>query len=277
MIRILCDSAVDLSPELKEKYHINTIPFPVFINNKTYLDGVDIQTEELFEMVRKTGVLPKTSAPTIASFTKFFDTPDDIIFLSIGSKLSACHQNALLAAEQIKKQNIHIIDSRNLSTGIGLLALHAAEMRDSGCSVTEIVAELERSIPKIRTSFVVDTLDYIYKGGRCSAVEHMVGSLLHIRPVIEVRSDGTLGVKEKVGGARKKALNAILSATQKMLPTIDLHRIFVTHSGCYQDAAFLVQELQKMAAFEDICTTVAGATIASHCGPDTIGILFQLK
>lgn len=137
----------------------------------------------------------------------------------------------------------------------------------------EIEAILNEAKIKIITSFVIDTLDYIYMGGRCTVVQHVVGSLLKIRPIIEVFHDGTLGIKEKVNGSRKKALDTLLVSFKNKLPNIDLHRVFITHTFCEEDANYLKEELLKLAPIEEICLSTANATIASHCGPNTIGIL----
>jgi len=277
MIHILTDSTADLSPELLQRCHINVIPLSVFLDGRTYQDGVDVTLEELFQLVEETGQLPKTSAPSVADFIQFFSRQSESIYISISSKLSATHQNAVLAGQTLLGRTAHVIDGLNLSTGTGLLVLKAAELRDQGWPAAEIVAEIQASVPRVRTSFVIDTMDYLYMGGRCSAMQSIVGSLLQIRPVIEVRQDGTLGVKDKIRGSRKKALQSMLADFHSHLEQIDLHRVFVTHSGCIQDAAYLVEELRKMANIEEVCITTAGSVIASHCGPNTIGLLYLLK
>jgi DegV family protein with EDD domain len=278
MINILTDSCSDLSLELLELYRIFVIRLSVFLDNRSFHDGLDIQLETLYELVSKTGQLPKTSAPSIAEINDFYaEIPGDLLFIGISSKLSATVQNALITAQQLTNRNITVIDSQNLSTGIGLLVLKAAELRDLGFSLEQIKEEIEATIPKVRTSFVIDTLDYLYKGGRCSAMESIIGSLLKIRPVIEVKQDGTLGIKDKTRGTRKKALTTMLEGFQANLGQIDLHRVFVTHSGCDEDAEFLVEELKKIAPIENLHITRAGATIASHCGPNTIGVLYLVN
>ncbi len=276
MIEIITDSTSDLSPELLERFHIKRLPLTVFVDNHEVKDG-DMTLGELFAAVDRTGTLPKTSAVPVVDFSEAFKTPEDVICIDISSQLSATHQNSVLAAAEFKDKKITTIDSLNLSTGIGLLVVKAAELRDQGRSYDEIVSEIRATVPKIHTSFTIDTLDYLYKGGRCSALANIFGSLLHIRPVIEVRSDGTMGVKEKIGGARKRALLSMVSEFKSLLPSIDLHRVFITHTGCDADAAFLEAELRKLAKIDEICITYAGSTIASHCGPDTIGILYILK
>ncbi len=276
MIEIITDSTSDLSPELIERFKIKRLPLTVFVENREVKDG-DLSLTELFDAVERTGVLPKTSAVPVADFSEAFTTSNDIICIDISSQLSATHQNSVLAAAEVKNKKIATLDSLNLSTGIGLLVVKAAELRDQGRSFEEIVAEIRATVPKIHTSFTIDTLDYLYKGGRCSALQNIFGSLLHIRPVIEVRKDGTMGVKEKIGGARKRALLSMVDEFQSLLPNIDLHRVFITHTGCDADAAFLEAELRQLAKIDEVDITYAGTTIASHCGPNTIGILYILK
>ncbi len=278
MIDITTDSCNDLSPDLVHSLQVRAIPLQVIINDQAYKDGVDISIDQLFTYVDQTKQLPKTSAPSIQEFIDFFSTAkEDSIFISISSKLSATNANAKLASRSVPDKKIHIIDSLNLSTGIGLLVCKAADLRDKGLSAEEIVNEVEATIPRVKTSFVIDTLEYLYMGGRCSAMQNVIGSILRIRPVIEVRADGTLGIKEKITGARKKALDAILSDFSKNKDKADLQRVFVTHSGCVEDAEYLRNGLLNAAPIQYVHISTAGATIASHCGPNTIGILYLEK
>lgn len=273
-MEIFTDSCCDLSPDQIKSFNIHVVPLGVFIDGNSYLDGVNISAPELFALVKKTGQLPKTSAPAQGQFIDAFKAYDDIIYISISSKLSASFQNGMIAAKALSSKKIQVVDSSNLSTGIGLLVLKAAELRDEGKSSDEIVSILNATLDKVNTSFVIDTLDYLHMGGRCSAMELIIGSMLKIRPVIEVKNDGTLGVKEKISGTRKKALDSMVLDFKSKLPAIDLHRVFITHAYCEKDAEYLKTELLKLAPIEEICFTTAGATISSHCGPDCIGILF---
>ena len=274
MIEITTDSCSDLGQELSSQYHIRTIPLHIYIDGRNINDG-DLTLEEFFRVTDQAPELPKTSAPAQKELMDFFAAgAEEKIFIGISSKLSATVPNAIIAAEHQSQNRVQVIDSLNLSAGIGLLVLKAAELRDAGCSLDEITRQVTALIPQVHTTFIIDTLDYLYKGGRCSAVELLVGSLLKIRPVIEVRPDGTLGVKEKLGGSRKKALASILKDFELNLPHVDLHRVFITHTGCPADAEYLAGEIRRMAPVEHIHITTAGATIASHCGPNTIGILY---
>jgi DegV family protein with EDD domain len=280
MVKIIADSCSDLSPELIEKYQIGIVPLDVLIGDTNYKDGVNLSTRQLFELVEKTGVLPKTSAPSFAAFQEAFSHPGEIVYVSISSMLSATYQSAVLVRETLKRDDIHIIDSLNLSTGIGLLVITAAELSAKGLNAAQIVAEINQLVSKVHSSFVIDTLEYIYKGGRCSAIEMLVGGILKIRPVIEVRGDGTLGVKRKVNGTRKKALLSMVDDFSRDIAALEKRRVFITHTltdEAATDAQFLKTEIEKHVNVDEILFTTAGATIASHCGPETIGILYLTK
>ncbi len=276
MISILTDSCSDLSDELLQKHQILVVPLTVILGEKSYKDGSEVKPADLFDYVKQTGQLPKTSAVSVEEFIRAFEGMDEIIFIGIGSKLSATIQSAELVKKSLPDKSIHIVDSNNLSTGIGLLAIKAAELRDKGHSAQQITTELRHLAPKVQTSFLIDTLEYLYKGGRCSAITNIVGSLLKIRPIIEVK-DGALGVKEKISGSRRKALEALVDGLLRNLDRIDHDRVFITHTGADSDAVYLKDRLAEIAPIKDICITTAGATISSHCGPNTIGILYFLK
>lgn len=275
MFHVTSDSCSDMGPELLAKHQIRIIPLNVLYRDVSYKDTVNITTQRLFDLVGDSRDLPKTSAPSIAEFVEFFRGHGDILHISIGSKLSASYQSAVLAAQSLPEQTIHIVDSHNLSAGIGLLALFASDLKAKGMSIDEVVATLEQALPRVHTSFVIDTLDYLHKGGRCTSLEAVVGSMLKIRPVIEMRPDGTLGVRRKVGGARKKALATLLHDFDKHRSSLDHSRVFVTHTGCNDDAQYLSDAIHAMEPDIPIHITTAGATIASHCGPNTIGILYM--
>jgi DegV family protein with EDD domain len=276
VVSIVTDSTADLSPELIERYHIHIIPFPVHHGGCTYYDGVDIDAGGLYGLVEATGELPTTAAPPIAAYLAAFDRPGDIVFTGIGAALSAGYQCAKLAAAEFPDGKVRLIDSQNLSTGTGLLVLRAAELRDLGCPADEIERELRAAVPWVRTAFVVDTLRYIYMGGRCTGVERLLGSLLHIRPVIAVEPDGTLGIRQKVRGTRRHALQTLLDDLAANLPEIDRSRVFVTHSGS-EDAQWVADEVKRIAAPQEMLVTQAGCTISTHCGPNTTGIIYMVK
>ncbi len=277
MINILTDSSCDLSADLIQQYQIGVIPLYVIHNNQTYRDGIDLDLKQLFDLVEKTGQLPKTSAASVAEFMTFFDRPGENIYLGLGSAISVTYSNALQASESLETKNTRVIDSLNLSTGIGLLLLKAADLRDRGCSADEIEKEVRACVPKVHTTFVLDKLEYAYMGGRVSSLQMIVGSMLKIQPVVAVRPDGTLGIREKVRGSRKKALDCLLTDFKDHLPELDSRRVFVTHTLCDSDAQYLVSELKKMAPIENIYITLASSIIAAHAGPGTIGILYMTK
>jgi len=277
MARIITDSTADLGAEIAREFKIDVIPLAVNIGDKTYRDGLDLQPSGLFELVQQTGELPKTSAASVAEFERFFGGDEDVVYVGISSQLSATLQNARLAVQGSIDGRVRIVDSLNLSTGVGLLALLAADLRDQGLSADEIKRRVDEARSRVRTSFIVETMEYLYKGGRCSALQAIVGSVLKIRPIIEVRPDGTMGVKEKARGTRQKGLQSMLDDFAAHLPELDRKRVFITHTGCDADAEFLRQEIARLADPQEIRTTLAGSVISSHCGPDTIGILYMVK
>jgi DegV family protein with EDD domain len=275
MVSIITDSTADLGEELARKFNLTVIPLIVTIGGKDYKDGIDLSQSELFNLVQQYGELPKTAAPSAGEFLEVFKRSGECIFIGISSKLSATIQNAQLAANMLPDGYATVIDSLNLSTGVGLLAIRAAELRDQGLSASEIVAHLGESRGKVRTAFVIDTMDFLYKGGRCSAIQAIAGSVLKIHPIIEVRQDGTLGVKSKARGTLEKAQQMMLDEFEGHLPELDARRVFITHS-CGEAASVqtLVEGVERLAHPKEICVTQAGSVISSHCGPGTAGILY---
>ena len=277
MVHIFTDSTSDLSPELIARYNINVVPLTVHIADRTFRDDFSVSGKELFAMVDATGQLPTTSAPSVGEFTAAFDRPGEVIYIGISSKLSASVANARLAAETFPAGKVRVIDSLNLSTGAGLLVLRAADLRDQGASAEEIEREVLAAVPKVRTSFVIDTMRYLYMGGRCTALQSLMGGLLQIRPVIYARPDGVLDVKDKIRGSRARTLDAMLRDFQAHRDEVDLRRVFITHAESAEDAAFLSAALAQLAPIQEISITSAGAVISCHCGPGTIGVLYLLK
>jgi DegV family protein with EDD domain len=275
--QILTDSTADLNQELLDRFSIKVIPLWVTIHGQTYQDGVGIDNHLIFKWVDEFKELPKTSAPSVLAYTNFFNQSGDNLHFSISSKLYSSYQNALLAANSLDQPTTQVIDTLNLSAGIGLLAVKAAELRDQGLPAQEIVERIKQDIPRVRTAFIIDTLEYLYMGGRCSAIQSIFSSLLKIRPVIEVKNDGTLGVKAKTRGSRAKSLGLLIADFEMNLGSIDLHRVFITHTGCIEDAIFIRDGLLKFCTPEELIITTAGSVVASHCGPNTIGILYLLK
>lgn len=275
-VKVFADSTCDLPPELIEQLQIGIVPLYVLFNEEIYRDGIDLTTPDLFKKVQELGILPTTAAPSPGDFIEAF-TPSlaagaDIIYIGLSSKLSVNLNNARLAAEELPPGRLEVVDSMNLSTGIGLLVLRAADLAAQGLGISAIAAEIRALVPKVNTEFVIDTLDYLYKGGRCSGLTHFVGSMLKIRPSIRVL-DGGMVPAQKFRGSRTKALQGLLAPVLAKKDSISPERIFVTHS-LSDDAAFLQSELQKHTSVKEVLISQAGCVISSHCGPNCIGILY---
>jgi DegV family protein with EDD domain len=278
MVNIITDSTSDLGPSIVAEFGIMVVPLMVTIGGRVYRDGVDINQTELFQLVEQVGELPKTAAPSVGEFIAAFDLPGESIFIGISSRLSATIQNAKIAAESFPSGKVRVIDSLNLSSGVGLLALRGAELRSQGVTAQGIEKELLVSAPKLRTSFVIETMQYLYKGGRCTALQAIVGSMLQIHPVIDVRSDGTLGVKSKVRGTMQKGLQFILDCFESDLPILDDGRIFVTSTSINaNEIQYLVDGIKRITHSHEVRVTRAGSVVSSHCGPGTSGILYFVK
>ncbi|GIO31412.1 DegV family protein [Paenibacillus sp. VCA1] len=279
-VKIFADSTCDLPQEWIRDYGIGIIPLYVTFGDTTYRDGVDISVAELYAKVDKTGSLPKTAAPSPADFVQAF-SPDieagrDIVYISLSSELSSTYQNALIAAEEFPEGKVTVVDSLNLSTGIGLQVMKAVKAAEAGKSAREI-AELVTSVrPLVETEFVIDSLDYLYKGGRCSGMQNLVGSLLKIRPVIKV-IDGKMTPAYKVRGKREKALEQMLNNALVNRDQMDPDLIFVTHSMADEDAQELKRILKEKTGASEVAVSDAGCVISSHCGAKTIGILYVKK
>jgi DegV family protein with EDD domain len=274
MLNILTDSTSDLGTALTGEFNLKVIPLTSILSGRTYLDGIDIDQENLFKLVAENGELPTTAAPSVGELERFFDLPGDSVFIGISSQLSATIQNAQLAASKYPAGRVRVVDSLSLSAGVGLLALRAAQLRDQGLTAGEIAADLQQARTRLRVSFMIDTMEFLYKGGRCSALQAIAGSVLKIHPVIAVRPDGTLGVKDKARGTRQRGLQLLLDDFAAHVAELDLDRVFVTHTTCEADAQFLRDQIQHLAVPRQVYITRAGSVVSSHCGPRTIGILY---
>ncbi len=276
-IKIFTDSTADLSKELLERYNIGVVPLYVTIGEESYLDGVDITSVELYKKVDELQALPKTAAPSIADFAEAFrpwvDDGYDIIYIGISTKLSSTNQSALLAAQEFDEGRVRVIDSQNLSTGIGLLVLKAADLVEEGKGAEEIEKIINQLVPKVKVSFIIDTLKYLHMGGRCSSVQLLASNVLRIRPQIIV-TDGGMIVGSKFRGKRKKCLNDFFNLIVGTGEQIAPGRVFVTHSESHEDAIDFKEKLNGMLNDVEVITTDAGSVISSHCGPGTIGILY---
>ncbi len=277
MIKILSDSTCDLSPELIKKYDIGIIPLYVRLGEDEYLDGVNITPDDIYKWSDETEKTPGTAAPSvndIMNILKTYDADDYIIF-TISASMSSCYSNCMLAAEElVMEDHIHVINSKNLSTGIGLLVIEAAQMAENGKSAAEITDYIEKLIPRVRASFVVETLTYLYRGGRCSGVAAYFGNALKLHPRIAV-VDGGMRPENKYRGFPQKYISDYVKDMEDALKSAKPERVFITHSGCSPELVIMVKDyLTKMERFGEILETRAGSVVSSHCGPGTLGVLF---
>ena len=276
-IKITATSTCDLSPELVEAYQITIVPLYVSFGGNTYRDGVDTGPDDIFRHVEGGGTLPTTAAVNIADYQALFAelSPryDAVLHITIGGSFSACYQNACVAAEDFP--NVYVVDSRNLTAGQGLLVLEAAEAARRGESIQDILARLDELIDKVDTTFVVDKLDYLAKGGRCSSVVALGANLLKLKPCI-VLSDGKMSVGKKYRGAFDKVLPAYVR-DQLDGKEIRKERAFITYTRCDPAIPAAVEQLVREYGFREIIHTNAGCTVSCHCGPNTLGVLFIRK
>lgn len=280
-ISIVADSTCDLSKELIEQYNIHIIPLNIVMGEKSCYDGIEITPDEIYAWADANKTTPKTAA---ASFDyaeevlqPLMDAGDDIIFIGIGEKLSTtCNVLRLLGSDK-DYDKLHVIESANLSTGIGLQVLYAARLITEGKSAEEIVTLVEGRKDKVRASFVVETLTYLARGGRCSAVTALLGNALSLKPEIVV-SEGSLGVAKKYRGKQNSVILKYAKDMEEDLKKADTNCVFITHSGCDQAAIDSVKEyLESLNHFDNIYVTRAGGVISSHCGPGTLGVLFYAE
>ena len=275
-IKITCDSTCDLTRELYDRNHVEVISMGINLGENFLRDGVNITSEELFSFVEAHDELPKTSALSIGEYEDVFrgytDQGYQVIHISLSSELSSSYQNACLAAQEVG--NVYIVDSRNLSSGSGHLVLQASDMVNAGMAAEEIVKELNRKKELLDVSFVLQTLEYLHMGGRCSGLTAYGANVLKIRPEIQV-TDGKMHVGKKYRGEMEKSILSYVRGRLEGRTDIDHSRIFVTHTGVPQEIVekviSLVKELQP---FQEVIETKAGCTIASHCGPNCLGVLF---
>jgi DegV family protein with EDD domain len=275
-IIIASDSTSDLSPELIEQYGVQILPLGVALGEVQYTDGVDIHPDDIYAHYEKTGQLPKTSAINLADFEDFFQklTADgaSVVFFTISSDMSSTNNNARLAAEACERA--YVVDTRNLSTGGGLLVIKACEMAAEGKSAEEIVETCNRLAPCVDASFIIDSLEFLYKGGRCSALAAFGANMLSLKPCIVVKG-GKMGVGKKYRGKFGAVLPKYIADRLGDASDVIRDHIFVTHAGCDQaiiDAC--VTEVRAIAPEAAIHVTRAGCTISSHCGRNTLGVLF---
>ena len=281
MVGIVCDSACDLPVEIIRKHDITVLPCHVLLGDKEYLDGVTITPEKIFAYVAEKKELPKTSAPSLLeisdAFTQKLEKYNEVVSISMSNTISSSCQNMRVAAETLDREDvIRVIDSENLSTGMGMLVLECAELAESGATASEIVEKAAELINKIHVTFVVDTLKYLYMGGRCSAVKALAGTTLKLHPCIEM-AGGSLHAEKKYRGSTEVCSLKYTDDIIEKLPTAHKKRLCFTYSFL-PSSDFLPKvkkKLDETGLFDEIIVTQAGAVISSHCGPDCMGIIYR--
>ncbi len=281
-VKIISDSTCDLSQELIEKYDICIVPLHILLDDKEYEDGRTITPDEIYVWSDKNKVTPKTSALSmdvaIDTFKKYLDAGDDVVCFSISGQMSTTVNVMRLAVEELgASDRVFVIDSENLSTGIGLQIIEAAVMAQKGMGAKEIADEINVIKKKVRASFVVDTLTFLHRGGRCSGVAAFAGSALKLHPKIAV-TDGKMAPGKKYRGNIERVIMQYVSEMEETLKNARKERVFITHSGCSDEIINEVKEyLESLNIFGEILITRAGCVISSHCGPNTLGVLFIEK
>ena len=275
-VMITADSTCDLSPELLSRFDIKILPLTVLLGDESFLDGTHFTPADMYRRYREDGTLPKTAAPGLQQIQDFFSPilaqGYEIVHLDISAELSSSFNNARIVSQEL--EGVYVVDSRMLSTGVGLLAIEGAECRDKGMSAADIAAHLQSLTEKVDTSFVLDTLEFMWKGGRCSAVAALGANLLHLKPGLEMK-DGKLVVYKKFRGSihsvYKQYITERLSG-KKIRPG----HVFITESGEVEQAEIdeLEALVRRLIPVREIHHTIAGCTISSHCGPKTLGVLF---
>ncbi len=278
-VKIVADSTCDLSAELLERYRIDVIPLNVNLGDVSYLDGVDIHTPDLFEYYKKTGKLPTTSAPTPAYYEDFYQkwTNEgwEVVHFSISAELTVTPNIAKMAAE--KFDNIYPVDSRNVSNGMGILAIKAAELRDEGLSAKEIEERVLGMTGKVRTTCVISTLLYMYKGGRCTGVQALGANLLNLKPCIDV-TNGKMGVARKYRGSLKSAVCKLVEDRLKGVENVDLDRLLIANYDVDSKTIEAVKaKIREYQDFKDIFVDDCGCSVSVHCGPGTLALIYMTK
>ncbi len=273
-IAISAETTIDLTKELLDEFDIKTIPFNVMLGDKEGKDG-DITREEIIEFVAKTKILPKTSALNQFQYTEFFEgllkEYDAVIHFSLSSGLSSSCQNAINASKELK--NVYVIDSQSLSTGIALLAIYGRKLANAGKSAKDIFKLCSERVNSVQASFELKRVDYLYKGGRCSALALLGANILKIRPQIIVK-EGKMIAGKKYRGNFEHVVSNYCKDVLEQFDNPDLDVAFVTYTTASKEAIDIAIKHLEDRGFKNIYITRAGATITSHCGEDTMGILY---
>lgn len=278
-VRILSDSTCDLSPELIERYQIRIIPLHIVLGEKEYEDSINITPDDIYRWSDENKETPKTSAPSMEEATEAIAAAakeaDKLVIFSISFSMSISGNVFKMAAEELGlSDRVFVVDSMNLSTGIGHLVIEAAEMAQQGMRAEEIIARIEELRPRVRASFVVDKLTFLHRGGRCSGVAAMAGTVLSLHPKIVVEN-GAMHPDKKYRGKLNRAVSDYVHDMEDQLKKAKPDRVFITHSGCDRELIdSLYAYLESLGRFKEILITRAGGVISSHCGPGTLGVLF---
>ncbi len=279
MVKIIADSTCDLSLELLEKHDISVVPLHIVLGEEEYEDGRSIMPDDIYKWSDEHNATPKTSAASLdqvkAEFEKYLAEYDEIVSFSISSQMSSTINVLKMAAQDLEAEDrIHVIDSESLSTGIGLMVIEAACMAKEGKTASEIKEQILQYVPKVRASFVVDTLVYLHRGGRCSGLAAMLGGAMKLHPMIVVEN-GKMHSSKKYRGTMSRVITSYAKDLEEALKSARKDRVFITHSGCDQDTIDQVYTyLKGLNHFDEILITRAGGVISSHCGPGTLGVLF---
>lgn len=278
-VGIIADTTCDLSAELKERYQIKTFPLHIHLGEEEYSDGVDISPDDIYRWSDENKATPKTSAISPAEandiLKQALTEAETVICFCISDQMSSTGNVLRMAAKELSlEEKVFVIDSKSLSTGIGLQILEAAILAEQGMPAADIVRHIENIQPRVRASFVVDTLTYLYRGGRCSGLAALAGSALKLHPLISV-IDGKMQPGKKYRGKIERVILDYVKDMEAELKKAEPDRVFITHSGCREEVIEAVrQELESYGRFQEILVTRAGSVITSHCGPGTLGVLF---
>ncbi len=279
-IKLISDSTCDLTKDLLTRHDIDIVPLFVNFREESFLDGVNLTVPEMYRKVKEVGFLPKTAAASPGAFLdlfkKYTEAGLDVLYIGLGSHFSATYQSAVAAKLDLGSDKIHLIDSGNLSSGSGLLLLKAAAFRDAGDSIETIKTKITALIPKVRTQFVINTMEYLYRGGRCSGVAALMGTLLKIKPIIKVK-DGLMHVGKKPHGRIQVGLDILIGEMMEVKDQLDDEFLMITHSLAYDSADYLRARITNAVPIRNIYETDAGCVISSHCGEGCIGILYLVQ
>ena len=276
-IKITADSTCDLPKDLAQQYNVAIYPLHVALGDDDFYDGVTIAPQDIYNYVESTKKLPKSGACSAVEYEELFQKQYDagyeaIIHFSLSSEMSASYNNAVTASQSFEK--VHIVDSRNLSSGTSLLVLYACDLVSQGLDAQEIVQKVTARLDSVRASFIIDTLEFLHKGGRCSSLVYYAANMMGLKPTIEVKS-GKMGVGNKFIGRFGRCVNRYADLVKSQCTSPDKKRCFVTHTQMDEQLVqSIVEKVKSWGIFEEVIENTAGCTITTHCGPNTIGILY---